>query len=350
MANIKDVATRAGVSLGAASYALSGKKPVSDDVRRRVMAAAAELGYQPSALGRSLRHGRSHRIGLLSNFPSEASGWRVMEMLHAAEEEASAHGYSVSFVRSNGQPIQALELVEKNLVDGLILVQVKQRDERVELLRKRGVPFVLIGRTSNPEGLSFVDHDAAHGVHRGLEYLAQLGHQRIAYLAPLTRSVTQDLGRDIFLERGFQQAAAELNATLYRIEVGATTEDGFHATQALLRQHPDITAIFTTQSNTQYGVLHALYAQQLRVPRDVSVLGISSDSGAECAVPPLTAISAPLQEMGRLAARQLVDILERDAKPAQLILTPRLVLRESTAPPPAKAATKKTVRVGMTTS
>jgi DNA-binding LacI/PurR family transcriptional regulator len=340
MPTIKDVAEHAGVSLASASYAFSGKRAVSEEVRRRVMAAAAALNYQPSALGRNLRKGRNHRIGLITSLPSELSGWRVMEMLSAAEEEASTHGYTLSFYRPSAKPSQALELAQNGQVDGLIVLQVRQQDERVELLRRSQIPFVMIGDTLNAENLSFVDLDAERATFRAFEHLAQLGHKHVGYLAPQRRGAVHDLGRDLHIAQGYARAKGQLDLNILELEAGSALQEGHAATVRLLREHPEITAFFSPQSNNQYGLLQALYAQQIRVPRDCSVITFSNESAAESAVPPLTAVTLPLSEMGRLAARMLIGRLEHGGKGEQILLPPKLVVRESTAPPRKKPLPK----------
>jgi DNA-binding LacI/PurR family transcriptional regulator len=200
MATMSDIARRAGVSLSTASYALSGKRPISEATRQRVLQAAAELDFQPHAVGRALKSKRSRTIALL--FPALYKGISegVLEFLTNAADAAGKHGYSFMLSTSPPEDSEILRLMRRGFVDGLILMEVKLHDPRVAMLKERGYPFTLIGHCEDNSGISFVDFDFEHAVETAVDHLVSLGHRRIAFV---------NISRDL-LEAGYGPAVRSL--------------------------------------------------------------------------------------------------------------------------------------------
>jgi DNA-binding LacI/PurR family transcriptional regulator len=342
MATIKDVAARAGVSTSTVFYALSGKRPVSDEVRARVAKAVRELNYTASALGQRLRRGRSHTIGMVCPWPSSTSDWLVMELLSATAETASHAHHTLSVFMRQLSNDQVLNLVRNRVVDGLLIMQIKRRDTRIEALRQTNYPFVLIGRTANTTDLTLVDFDYDTACFAALEHLVELGHQHIGFIAPPSENESElgaTIGYMVHIRRGFERARttfgkARPDVQIYRQPSGPTIEDGYHAAEALLETHPEITAIFASYGSTHVGALHALHGRHLRVPEDCSVVGISTAQGAAWTIPRLTSVDVPLAEMGHTAAQLLLRKLGGEAITSQIVMSARVTPRESTAPPP----------------
>jgi DNA-binding LacI/PurR family transcriptional regulator len=335
MSNIKDVAARAGVSKSTVHYALNGKRPISETVRQRVMAAVTELDYTASTLAQRMREGRSYSIGMIApQLPTwDAS---TMEMLISTTVTASGADHTLGIFMQQ-TPEQVLQLLRNQLVDGLILIETTHNDPRIEALRNTKYPFVLIGRTQNLEGLTSVDFDFEEAVFLALENLVQLGHRRIGFIAPHQTEIENWY----YIQRGFERARATYTFEPTCVFEGArlNVEDGFRVTEKLLETEPRITAIFAA-GHSHVGVMRALYSRNIRVPDDCSVIGITTAQVAEWTIPKLTSVDIPLFDMSQTATRLLLRKLGGEQISEQILVEAKLVSRESTAAP-KKRVTKQ---------
>jgi DNA-binding LacI/PurR family transcriptional regulator len=325
VATIKDVAERAGVSPSTVSYALSGKRPISEAARQRVTEAIAALDFTPSALGRGLRRGRSQTIGVVYPHPqfSDTGG---MEFFSAAASEVNLASYGLSLYSLPSTPRQVLDLFRNSVVDGLMLMEITRHDPRVEVLRATGFPFVLIGRCEDTSGLSLVDFDFELAAFLAVEHLVELGHRRIGWVDDPDRA--QDLGYIQYLDRGYERACAELDVTLVR---SGPAPSGYAAAERLLNLAPDLSAVLAPCGSSQIGVLRALQHSGRRVPQDCSLVCITTEQLAEWSSPSLTSVDVPLAAMGRAGADLMLRRLAGDRQAEQLIMPAQLVVRESAA-------------------
>src|SRR5215213_4478086 len=183
MATMADIAAKAGVSLSTVSYALSGKRPVSEETRRRILAAMEELDYQPHALAQGLRSRRSHTIALL--FPASLAKGLIetqLEFVTSAAEVASERGYGLLLWTSPTDNRELLDMTRRGIIDGLILMEIRLHDPRVAMLKKMDYPFVMIGRCKDNDGLDFVDLDFDHALRTCISHLVELGHEHIVLI------------------------------------------------------------------------------------------------------------------------------------------------------------------------
>jgi len=331
---IKDVAKLAGVSLSTVSYALSGKRPVSEAVRQRVQAAVQKLDYTPSTLGRNLRQGSSGAVGLVYPLPVALAGEPIVDCLGAVAE-AIGEGYTLSLFARPMTPEGLLEALRERRVDGLLLMQITRFDPRVEALRGGEHPVVLIGRPEDAAGLTLVDFDFEEAAYLSLGHLAELGHRRVGYIDFPAAQREEGLGYALYLQRGYERALRDFDLEVVRQEASAGTEGGYRATCALLEAAPDLSAVATLVGNTQVGVLRALHAHGRSVPEDCSVVCLNTASLAEWSIPRLTSVDTPLAEMGRVGAELLLQKMAGERPAEQVLFPARVSVRESTAPPRA---------------
>ncbi len=334
MATIRDVARRAGVAPSTVSYALSGKRSISEDARKRILAAITELDFTPSVLGRQLAHSRSNMIGLVFPVPETELAWETLDFLPTAAATLNKHGYGLSVFTGPMAPRQILKLYRENTVDGLILMQVQTHDDRVEILRDKGYPLVCIGRCANTAGLTLVDYATDDALFQVFAYLVHLGHKHVGYLDLPHQKHKEKLGYARLVELGYQRACKAFDLQIVCEESGGTIEEGFRATTILLRQQPHITAIVTAYGIAAIGVLRALRHHQRRVPEDCSLIGISRLNLASWSSPQLTSCDVPLNEMVRIGAELIVKQLVGECAAQQVILPAKVICRESTAPVP----------------
>ena len=157
MPTIADVAKRANVSLSTVSYAINGTRPISAKTRKRTFAPIDELGYRPNALARGLASKKSRIIALLLPTTKRSLGLTEIEFVISASQAAYEHAYHLVLWSTEIRDADELrQLMEQGLVDGVIVMEVHEQDERIDLLRKIGLPFSMIGRTKDNSGINLV--------------------------------------------------------------------------------------------------------------------------------------------------------------------------------------------------
>lgn len=326
-----DIAKRAGVSLSTVSYVLSGKRPISEATKRRVFVAIDDLGFHPNAVGRALASRRSRTIALL--YPSAAHGLAEMplEFVISAVEAAGRHGYALVLSTSPHEDDAMLGMIEQGFVDGLILMEIKLHDPRVELLRARRCPFTMIGHCEDNSGVSFVDLDFAHAIRTAVTHLDALGHHRIAFIGRETALANAGYGPMVRSLEGFHQALAERGLDGIECPCEPAPQAGYNATRDLLAARPPVDALVAINSEAIGGIMRAAFDAGLRIPDDLSIVAITSPRIAELVTPALTTLDFPTVEMGRMGAELLIRQLEGgDEPPTHCLLQAKLTVRQST--------------------
>lgn len=336
--NIGEIARRAGVSRSTVSYALSGRRPVSDDTKRRIQAVIDELDYRPNAAARALKEGRTRTLGLV--IPPATARLTDMQLgFVASVVEAAAHAdLDVLLSPSGGDHDRSFErLVSGRRVDGAILMEIRMEDERVTRLRQAGLPFVTIGHTASPQGTCWIDLDYATLVARCVHHLADLGHRSIALVNRSVELVAAGYGPAHRAVTGFTEAVYQRGLTGFEVHCADHAAAGQECFEQLHEQHPDTTAIVTINEAALPGIQRGIERAGLSVPRDFSVTGVAARHWAEDFRPQLTAADVPTLEMGSRAVELLLErIATPQSPPRHLLLTPPVSLRASTGPAPAR--------------
>lgn len=326
-ARIFEVARSAGVSIATVSRVANGTAHVRPRTEARVRAAMERLGYRPHLLARGLAARRSHTIGLLI---TDILDPYFAEIVRGAQESAESAGYVVllgdASVHTAAEDLLVRRLLERR-VDGLIVASSRTTDDYARQLRSEDVPAVCI---NGPLGQfpHAVQIDQRAGAHLALDHLAGLGHRRIAHLTGPTGVPTR-------AERlaAFRYALRDLGLTYdpALVITGITSiAESSEATSRLLAMPDPPTAIFAYNDRWAIGAYQAIRAVGLRIGADVSVVGFDDIVMTEWVEPPLTTVSQPRIEMGRIAVELLLAVLA--GKPARELVTvePRLVVRAST--------------------
>lgn len=333
-ATMAEIAERAGVALSTVSYVLSGKRPVSQRMRERVMAAIVELDYRPHGPARALASGASHTIALFMPSPQ----WQVLPIhqtfVAGATQATSAADYALLLSTAATDPETIAQVVARGRADGVILMETLVGDQRVERLQQDGHPFVLIGRTGENSGISYVDMDFGAAVETALAHLARLGHRCVALFNFPPYLLEAGLTAALIARDRFEQRALELGIRGIHLPCSHEPHEAFAVAARLLRSEPRCTAAVTT--GWQFtGLLGALRAADKRVPDDFSVVGVIAAQFAEMLTPSLTGVEWPAFQAGKMAAELLIEHLGvRDAPARQILVPAELVVRESTGPAP----------------
>lgn len=323
---IRDVAARAGVSIATVSRVLRGTTPVTPPTRDRVLAAVAELGFRPSALGRSLAEGRHAANGIV--FP-DLSGPYYAEVVLGYEEAAGELGRSVLILSTHGRPA-APDMVRElaGRVDGLVVLGRTVSDDVVTEIAARNVPIVLLARPA-PGAVDSVKAENVESAAKLTEHLVEHGHRSFVFLGDADSSPDT-------VERwsGFRAAleAAGLEPPEAPMPAGLREEEGVRVAAELAADElPD--AVVCANDELALGLLAGLRRAGIDVPRQVAVTGWDDVMAARYAG--LTSVRQPMRELGAHAARLLDLRIRGDAEAARHeVLPTELVVRDSCGPHP----------------
>lgn len=326
---ITDIAAHAGVSKTTVSRVLNGRPDVDQETAERVRAAMETLGYVPNARATALARGRANCIGVL--VPSMT--WSVMlDMLCGVAEEVEPSSYAVmlySMTRGD-ESIQSFmrEVIRAKQIDGLAVLLPLGMLPYLNDLYEQGLPIVLIDdRSYNPSFPSVATTNRAGG-YAATRHLLELGRHRIAYInGPV------DFGCNQERLAGYHQALAEADVTPQPkliVDSDYTEAGGVRCTNALLNAGIAFDAIFAANDLMAFGAMQALKRAGRRIPEDVAVVGFDDMGAAAHTSPSLTTVRQPFYEMGRIAARLLLERMSGTPLPSQPVILPtELIVRGS---------------------
>lgn len=322
----RDVAERAGVSISTVSRALRDGWGISEEVQQRVLAAAAELGYERTKETRELRS-----VSLLTSLPlAPALDPFHAEVLHGVELACSEKGVQLSYATfstegPNGDRI--LNRLRQNPVDGLLLLSLDD-SALIEEIRRMGIPMVMLNvdRPDATEDLFLPDN--YQGACLAMRYLLAHGHERIMHITQLTRRTIQrrtEAYRDVLAEAGIRYDPRRV------IELEINAEETYRVMKQRLAQGElDGTAVFCANDLSAMGFMRAAQEIGLRIPRDISVIGFDDISSSAFLSPPLTTLRIETGELASLALRRLIDrVAEPGLTPIRVSLACELVERQS---------------------
>jgi len=321
---MEDVAARAGVSRALVSLVMRGSQKVSAARRAAVLAAAAELGYSPHAMARSLASRTSHVLGVMVSDLHNPFWAEVVDGLDAFARAAGFELVINTGGRSPARERQALAGLLSFRPAGIALLGPVVPAAAIESAAQ-DTPVVLVSRSSRLSTVDTVNDDGKVGSALAVDHLVSLGHKEIVH-------IDGGGGSQAAPRRTGYRLAMERHGRTPRVVRGEYTEAGGAAAH-----HPwraSFTAVIAANDLNAVGVLSALSAAGLRVPADVSVVGYDNTWLAALRHIALTTIDQPRMAMGRLAAEALVARVRGEASgPARLVVRPTLVVRETTAPP-----------------
>jgi LacI family transcriptional regulator, repressor for deo operon, udp, cdd, tsx, nupC, and nupG len=336
-ARIQDVARLAAVSTATVSRALASPERVSAEARAKVFDAIAKVGYLPNPAARSLRSQKTRMV--LVVLP-DLDNIFFSRILRGIEDALFEQGYGMIIGDLDGSPDKEAHFAAfaaGGQVDGALLLNGhlfgQTRDGRGPATRTN-VPLVALCEEIPSAEIPQIGVDNRAAAQAMTEYLAGLGHRRIAYLCGPGENILEQERR-----RGYRDGLAAIGAAFdpslvlpgdYTLEAGAA------AGRAILARTDRPTAVFCSNDEMAIGLMRTLISGGLRVPHDISVAGFDDIEFAAMVEPPLTTIHQPRRELGRTGARVLVDLLHGRPAPARLLLPTELVVRHSTAPVPGQ--------------
>lgn len=323
-----DVARAAGVSMMTVSRVVNDKDDVSPTTRERVLDIVEQLNYRPSSLARGLA---SHRTGTLGFVVPDISNPFFASIVRSAEEAAYAQNYSVFLGNTNEDPQReqaVLHSMEDNQVDGLILCSSRLGDDELFAILERFPASVLVFRQRKQAYIGAITLNDVSGATRAIEHLLSSGHRHIGLISgpPISMS---SLNR----QEGYQIALTDAGIPVneeWICHCHPNVEAGQETAVDLLKNNPELSALFCHNDLIALGALQACNELGLRVPDEVAVIGYDDIRLASLVSPALTTLHIPRIEIGTQAMQMLLNqVADEASEPEEVWITPELVVRES---------------------
>jgi LacI family transcriptional regulator len=336
---MKDVAERAGVSLSTVSFVLNKKRgnSISPATSKRVWAAAQELNYHVNVHARRLARGHSNFVGLII---SEIANPFFPDVIRGFETAASDRGFELLLCNTEYQPERMAAAVNKMLGEGVRGVAIMTStfgEEQLKALASRRIPVVLLSVGPNSPRAREIEIDFSTGMLQAIDHLIALGHKNFGVISgPLhigSAATTRNAILESLVQRGLRaEHVVECN---YRVD------GGMFAVRSLLNQSALPTALLCGNDLIAIGAISALQEANIRVPEDISVVGVDDIVFARLASPPLTTVRVPREDLGRLGF-EVLEGMRRSSKsiPSKQQVETHLVVRKSTAIPKKKSPNK----------
>lgn len=332
---INEIAKRSGVSKATVSRVINNSKPVSDEVRKKVMAVIESTNFVPSALGRSLSLKKSHLIGVI--IPDLANPV-FSRIIAGMESHIRTKNYSLLITATDfniDTGIRHIQILNEKAIDGLIFLAGAMNEELIQALNTFHKPVVVIGSDIDSDTIPVIEIDNKKAAYDATTYLVSIGHKNIAMIrGPLSDRYA---GRERFV--GYQEALMEkgLYQTDLVVEGKYSFDHGYQAMKRLLTLKPLPTAVFCANDLMAIGAMKCVFDEGLRVPNDISLVGFDDVEIARMYNPTLTTIHQPFEEKGLQAIERLIDMIKQqndniEPPVAELVILPHeLVIRQSTS-------------------
>lgn len=346
MITMKDVARLARVSPITVSRTLSNPESVKPETRKKVLEAVENLQYKPNHIARSLATNRTNIIGvLLSNITNPF----YPEFLLGLETKARSLGWSVIICNANDFDTASrnLELLLEKRVDGIVVTSLEfasnklkgrllKNLERMVLSKSISTSIVMFETIPSTTTLSCIQVDNYLAGHIAMEHLHGLGHKNIAHISHQAAEWA-DYGVWIERIRAFKDAQIKIGIepkeTMIELVPSEDVQVVVEATRRLLKLNPRPSAIFAANDMLAVGVLQAAYIEKVRVPEELSIIGIDGIPIGNQVFPRLTTVAYPQYKLGEASANMLIEQIEGRTDGMNITFKPVLEVRESTAPP-----------------
>ncbi|MEV6152366.1 LacI family DNA-binding transcriptional regulator [Nonomuraea sp. NPDC052129] len=334
----KDVARIAGVSQSTVSYVMTGKRPISERTRQRVLDAMAQLTYEPHSGARALAGRRTRVVGLVVRFGAGGDAFGLLPFIETIASSARAHDHEVLLVTADEGSAGLRRLAGRALCDAIIMMDIEERDERVPVAAALSVPVVLIGVPADPAGLHCVDLDFEAAARMAVEELADTGHDEIVVVGYPAAAMERGLNYVGRFLRSARRQAQVRGLPLTVIEPVDHGQEAAAADQLLARRTGGRLGVVVPHSDAIMPLLNALRKKDVVPGRDISLIGLSSDRWAVQPDPPYTNISVEPRDVSRRAMETLFWLLDPSSgveRPAIDLVAPRLTRRTTVMPTPS---------------
>lgn len=328
-ATIKDVAKKAGVSISTVSRVINDSKPVSSEVKLRVLEVVKELNYKPNEIARTLVTKKSYLIGVIV---TDLADSYVAEMVRGIEEIGKMYNYDILLCSTFGEKeaeVRYLKLLNTKQVEGIILISDILNEELYEQAEPSKAPIVYLNRFYYRQEYHTVRIDNYRAAYEMTNFLINLGHKNVAYIS--------NKGDKSFLEsdkiRGYKKSISEhekLEEIIY-FSKDRNIDDGYEVADELIKSNKGVTAVFCSYDELAIGVLNYLYDNDIKVPDKISVTGFGDIKTASILRPTLTTVQEPFYDIGAVAIRRIIkELMGEEIDTTDTILPFKIQERGST--------------------
>jgi DNA-binding LacI/PurR family transcriptional regulator len=330
MATIGDVARHAGVSRSTVSYALSGNRPISSETRERVAKAIHELGFTANAGARALATSKSWIMGLIVPFTPEEFAPATLQYVLSASETARALGYDVLMVSQQEGDAGIARITESGLVDGVIVLDIRRRDDRIAALRRAAQPSVLLGLPDDRVSIDSVDLDFRAAGRKLVRHLHERGHRSIIFLTLPQQVFDLDLGYAWRFREAALGLAGELGMVVRVIPGDADPEVRARSIGEALDQSSEATAMLVHNDGALADLPMLFLERGLSIPRDLSVVSLFPERFGRLFSLPYTAIETSATAVAARAVNLLAARIENpELPPVRELFAPEIIDRGS---------------------
>jgi len=332
---MKDVAKKAGVSLSTVSYALSGNRPISAEKKLLIQKSMKELGYRPHAIARSLASKRTRILALVFPPVERGVGLSELSLITCAAQAATLKKYHLVFWSlKTKEPAELHQLLGQELVDGVILMEVRNNDYRIPVLEQEQVPFVLVGQDDQAHTPCYVDTDFPRTMLDALSYLIAKGHRIIGFINQSEEMFKEEYGPVVRSQKAFEQFKGMLRYQGHSFFCPPSPQKAYSLVLEDLEKHKDCTAYIVMNDRILCGVIKAIEHTKRSIPEDFSLVSIvSTASSATLRLPALTTFELQGEKQMSLAVNKLISRLDNTYCELSESLFPCiLVERQSSGP------------------
>ncbi|WP_162621812.1 LacI family DNA-binding transcriptional regulator [Microbacterium suaedae] len=328
---INDVAKAAGVSISSVSYALSGKRTISADTKRRIERAIRELGYRPHAAARMLAGAKTNILALSAPLHDDGHLPTHMRFMSAVVQSAREYDYDVLLLATDDEVSGIQRVATSSLVDGVVAMSVSDDDDRVGLVRDLGIPASFIGVTAGAEGLACVDLDFVQTGSLVIDRLAEDGHRTIGIIGHPHSYVERKQGFMTRFEEGIAAATSARGVRVVREWADPGRGAGARAVDALMDGPEKISAIvFHSSEPVVEDALRRLAERGIEVPRDMSLVAAAASYDPSGFDIPLSGVTLPIERVCRVAVESALAAHRGEGAEDPLLIDPTYVDRGST--------------------
>lgn len=328
---IKDVAKMAEVSISTVSRVINNSKPVSAEVKVKVLKAIDELGYKPNEVARSLVTKKSNLIGIIA---TDIGNSYIAQMIRGIEEVGRMYNYDIILTSSYGAvdtEKKFVDLLRTKQVEGIILISEIVNKEIIEEFESLTIPYMYLNKFYIDPILPTVSINNQEASFKMTDYIIELGHKNILYL---TANENFKTSLEKYKIKGYREAIEKLENSkdfIYSAS-GFTIEDGYNEGIEVSKfiNENNITAVFCSQDELAIGLINYFYDNGIKVPEDISVCGYGDTKIASTYRPMLTTVKEPYYDIGAVAARRIIKELIDDEVDKTITYLPiQIMKRES---------------------
>lgn len=328
--SIKDVAREAGVSIATVSRVLNDIDVVNEDTKKKVLDAIKKLGYRPNIVARSLKTQRTKTIGIL--IPDISSQF-YPEIVRGAEDVANIYDYNVILCNSDfdvEKEKEYLRVLKEKMVDGVIYMSSSLNDEILDLINELDLKTILV-ETKDKEGtLPSVTIDNVSATYEGSKYLIEKGLKNLAFIGVNSDNKNAWGDRYLGYKKAMDEAGLEVNEELVYFN-NLKVKTGYEGAVEIINSGKKFDGIVCASDEIAMGAINALRDNNIKVPEEVSVIGFNNNYASAIFYPKITTISQPSYDMGSVAMRMLIKLLnKKELEEGHYVLDFELIEREST--------------------